>query len=269
MAWRFCVLVLALAAVPAVAQDKLALDGIAHVAFRVGDLPASREFYRKLGYEQAFEFSDAGGTTVSYMKVNDRQFIELYRVTAFTQALGLMHVCFDVHDVDTVHSEYAKRDLKPTATQKARAGNMLFTMLDPEGQLLEYTQYMPGSLHSNARGQLLGERRISDHLVRAAAGVKDLAAERAFYTGKLGFAVVNEGVTVRLKVAGASGEELDLEPDTDTWKPRITLAVTDLARTAADLGSRGIAARTGSAAVSITDPAGAIIEFIVVPSGPK
>src|ERR1019366_9694906 len=35
-----------------------ALNGVAHVAFRVSDVPKSREFYRTLGWEQAFEFSD-------------------------------------------------------------------------------------------------------------------------------------------------------------------------------------------------------------------
>ena len=101
MRWTFT-FVLALAAWPLAAQDKLALDGIAHVAFRVSDLSASRVFYGKLGFEQAFEFSDAAGTTVSYLKVNDRQFIELYRrgqteKELASQPLGLMHICFDTH----------------------------------------------------------------------------------------------------------------------------------------------------------------------------
>ena len=42
-------------------QNKLELDGIAHVALRVADVAVSREFYAKLGFEQAFEFTDAKG----------------------------------------------------------------------------------------------------------------------------------------------------------------------------------------------------------------
>jgi catechol 2,3-dioxygenase-like lactoylglutathione lyase family enzyme len=257
---------LSVAAWPVSAQDRLALDGIAHVAFRVSDLPVSREFYRKLGYEQAFEFSDAAGTTVSYMKVNDRQFIELYRrgqsaKEVAAQPLGLMHICFDTHDMEGLHAEYVKRELKPTDTQKARAGNLLFTMLDPEGQLLEYTQYMPGSLHSNARGQYLGERRISQRVVQAATSVKDLTAEQAFYTGKLGFTRVGDGAPVRLRIAG-SEEVVELESGVAT-KPRIVLAVTNLKRTADDLHGRGIEARSGARSVTITDPDGTILEFMV------
>ena len=46
-------------------EPGLALNGVAHVAFRVADVPKSREFYRTLGWEQAFEFSDDKGTATS------------------------------------------------------------------------------------------------------------------------------------------------------------------------------------------------------------
>jgi catechol 2,3-dioxygenase-like lactoylglutathione lyase family enzyme len=269
MAWRFPAFLLALAVWPAAAQDKLALDGIAHVALRVADLQTSREFYRKLGFEQAFEFSDAGGTTVSYVKVNDRQFIELYRRTAGTHLLGLMHICFDARDMDGVHAEYLTQGLKPTDVQKARAGNLLFTMMDPEGQLLEFTQYMPGSLHSNARGQYLGDGRISQRLVRAVTAVKDLGAQRAFYTGKLGFAATGNGPAGRFRIAGNSGEEVELASASPGLKPRISLAVANLQRTADDLRARGIDSRTANGMVTITDPDGAILEFVLLPSGAK
>jgi catechol 2,3-dioxygenase-like lactoylglutathione lyase family enzyme len=163
------------------------LDGVAHVALRAGDLQASRAFYQKLGFEQSFEFSDAQGTTTSYMKVNDRQFIEIYRRSSAEEPLGLMHICFDTGGLDALCATYVARDLKPTDPRKARAGNLLFNLHDPEGQLLEYTQYLPGSMHFEDRGKHLGERRISAHMVRAATAVKDMQAQRAFYTGKLGF----------------------------------------------------------------------------------
>ncbi|HMH08405.1 MAG TPA: VOC family protein, partial [Terriglobales bacterium] len=47
------------------------LTGIAHVALRVNDLQKSRVFYNTLGFEQAFEFTDAGKTSVAYIKVNE------------------------------------------------------------------------------------------------------------------------------------------------------------------------------------------------------
>ena len=54
------------------------LAGMAHVAFRVTDLSRSREFYPTLDFVEAFEFHDPGKPPVSYVKINNRQFIELY-----------------------------------------------------------------------------------------------------------------------------------------------------------------------------------------------
>ena len=50
--------------------------------------------------------------------------------------------------------------------RKAGAGNLLFTMdgpMQPNGpQNIEYTEYQPGSLHSNDEGQHLGPDRVGD-----------------------------------------------------------------------------------------------------------
>src|ERR1035438_5015232 len=63
------------AAAPVQATD---LAGIAHAAIRVADLDRSRDFYGKLGFEEAFSMSQDGKPTQSFIKVNDLQFIELY-----------------------------------------------------------------------------------------------------------------------------------------------------------------------------------------------
>src|SRR5262245_23071427 len=97
--FKFAAGVLASVAVacPAMAQS-VGLIGIAHVALRVSDLEKSRAFYQKLGFEQAFEFSEAGKMTQSFIKINDRQFIELYPQSQGSQAIGLMHVCYESTD---------------------------------------------------------------------------------------------------------------------------------------------------------------------------
>jgi hypothetical protein len=124
-------------------------------------------------------------------------------------------------------------------------------------------------LHSNARGQYLGDERISQRLMRAVTSAKDLAVQRAFYTDKLEFTAPGNGAAEQLRIAGNSGEEVELAKAAPDLKPRISLAVADLARTANDFRTRGIAALTTSGAVTITDPDGAILEFVVLPSGAK
>ena len=239
----------------------LALRGITHVAFRVADLPASAAFYQALGFEQAFRFDDAGITAVDFLKINDRQFIELYPRTADSQSPGLMHICFEAADLAALRAEYLKRNLEPTPVNKARAGNLLFSIRGPEGQVLEYLQYLPGSLHFEDRGRHLGERRISQHLVRAVANVRDQAAARAFYTGRLGFEDRAGGSPGRLLVPGNSGEEVELHATSAEARPRIVFAVPDVARATEELRRRGLAPVASAGAVRVVDPDGAVMVF--------
>ena len=141
------------------------LAGIAHVAFRVSDLTRSRIFYQKLGFEQAFVTSKNGKTTESFLKANDHQFIEIYPQQDPSQSIGFMHVCFEATDLEALNHAYLGRSLTPTPVKGAGAGNLLFTMVGPEEQNIECTQYMPGSLHTKDQGQHLGEDRISKEIV--------------------------------------------------------------------------------------------------------
>jgi catechol 2,3-dioxygenase-like lactoylglutathione lyase family enzyme len=239
-----------------------ALAGIAHVAFRVGDLQRTRDFYGSLGFEQAFEFADPGKPAVSYMKVNDRQFIELYEGADVAHPIGLMHVCYEAADIDAVWNEYVKRGLDPPASRKARAGNLLFLFHDPEGQVLEYTQYLPGSLHFEDRGKHLSEQRISREIMRVNVTVHDLAAERIFYTSKLGFQNSGTPGAVRLRVAANSREEVELETATPATKPHIVFAVDSLRLAAEKLLSRGLTVQKDLDSVSVSDPDGTVISFV-------
>src|SRR5271155_612647 len=140
------------------------LAGIAHVAFRVSDLTRSKIFYQKLGFEQAFVTTKDGKTTESFLKVNDHQFIEIYPQQDPSQSIGFMHLCFESTDLAELNHAYLSRSLTPTPVKRAGAGNLLFTMVGPEQQNIEYTQYMPGSLHSKDKGQHLGASRLSTEI---------------------------------------------------------------------------------------------------------
>ena len=231
-----------------------AADGLAHVAFRVSDVVAVRDYYYKLGFEQSFEYSDAKGITVSYMKVNDRQFIELYRRNRDEEPLGLMHLCFESTQLEALAAVYEGRGLTHTPPNKGRAGNVLFNLQDPERQLLEHNMYLPGSMHMLDSGKHLGATRISDHMVGATTRAKDMQLVRTFYTEKLGAKDLGGTAAVRMLFPGRYGEEVDLEPATPDWKPGLVFGVPDVARAQAELKKRGLAA---------TDPDGVRIIFVV------
>ena len=238
--------------------------GIAHVAFRVADLAAARAFYGRLGFEVFFEMKQGDRTTEAFLKINDHQFLELYPRTDPAQPLGLMHVCYESDNLEALHADYAGRGLAVSDVRKAGAGNLLMTMKDPEGQTIEYTQYMPGSRHFEDRGKHLGDQRVAQLLLGATSPARDAAAIRTFYAEKLGFTVIDRATPARLRMPGDSAQELEIVPAGPEVKPGLRFGVTDARQTAAILARLGLAAKAAAAAVTVDDPDGAVITFVTV-----
>jgi len=240
-------------------------SGIAHVAFRVADLETARAFYNKLGFDQFFEMKQGDRTTEAFLKVNDYQFIELYPRTDPAQPIGLMHVCYESSNLETLHAEYVKRGLTVSEVRKAGAGNMLMTMKDPEGQTIEYTQYMPGSRHFEDRGKHLGSKRVALLMVGATSPARDAAVIRAFYLEKLLFTEINHGMPARLRMPGDSGQEVDIAPAGPDVKSGILFGVADLKQardvlTALDMAPKATTA-SNPTLLTVTGPDGAVISF--------
>ena len=243
------------------------IHGIAHIAIRVHDIDIARAFYEKLGYQQAFAFhknkaNDASPISQSFIKVNDRQFIELYpsSPTPDTQpAYGFMHLCFDGDDLNALHDFDVAQGLTPIAVRKAGAGNLLFTLRGPEDQNIEYTQYMPGSLHYEDRGKHISTSRIAEGFFAVGLGMKDENAAHDFYTQKLLFTTASQNPRL-LNIPG-SDDNIQLEPLTGTAS-RIYLRVANLKVTAAKLKTRGIAYKLSKNQLTIADPDGNSMVFL-------
>ncbi len=252
------------------------IHGLAHIAIRVTDIANSRAFYEKLGFQQSFDMQKDGIVTQSFLKVNDRQFIELYPKTEKDPTLGFLHLCFDGEDLNALHDFNVANGLTPTAVRKAGAGNMLFTQRGPEDQNIEYTQYMPGSLHYSDRGKHLGESganytgpgsnaaRIADNFFAVSLGMKDVPAASAFYIAKLGFPPAPGSKTL-FPIPGSHPatesktgpkKSADLDPALTTPASRIFLYVPSLSKTSAELNKRGIAFRQAKQSLTVTDPDG-------------
>ena len=233
--------------------------GIAHVAFRVADLESARSFYQRLGFEQFFEMKQGERTTEAFLKINDRQFIELYPRSDPSQSLGLMHVCYESGDLEALHAEYMTRGLTVSDVRKAGAGNLLMTMKDPEGQTIEFTQYMPGSRHYQDRGKHLGADRVSQMLIGATATARDVAAMRAFYIDKLGF---RELAGSALGVPGDSRQELEIAASDARMKSGMQFGASDLQQTAGLLTGLGLRVQGSATARMVSDPDGNVISFL-------
>jgi catechol 2,3-dioxygenase-like lactoylglutathione lyase family enzyme len=237
-------------------------NGIAHVAIRVHDLAASVAFYQKLGFEQAFDLRKDDVPYESFIKINDNQFIELYPVTPKDPTTGFLHLCFEGADLNAIYDDYISHGLTPTAVRKAGAGNLLFTMagpLQPSGpQNIEYTQYMPGSLHSNDQGKHLGSDRVASKVIAVAVAMKDTAAARDFYINQLHFKpIANDQMD--LHMPGESGQEVEIVTAALGTQARLTLQSENLGKSARHLHKEGVAAVKNGATLTITDPDGNIL----------
>ena len=234
------------------------LNGIAHIAIRVHNLAAARDFYAKLGFQEAFNLSKDGVVYESFIKINDHQFIELYPVTAKDPKAGFLHLCFEGEDLNAIHDDYANRGLSPTPVRKAGAGNLLFTMVGPEHQNIEYTQYMPGSLHYNDRGKHLDEDRIADRMVSVSLAMQDTTAARDFYLNQLNFKSI-AGDPMFLHMPGDSGQEVEIAPATLGTRARIILETKNLSKAAHLLHKQQLAQTKLKNDLAVIDPDGNII----------
>lgn len=254
----------------AVSPATLPFNGVAHIAIRVKDIAASVAFYNKLGFMQAFAMNRGDVITQSFIKINDKQFIELYPIAPSNPTQDkpeFMHLCFEGVDLNAIHDSYVAEGLTPISVRKAGAGNLLFTLKGPQQfrdpQNIEYTQYQPGSLHTNDIGQHLGADRVADRMVVVSLAMQDPAAARTFYLDKLGF-TASASNPMLLNLPGSSNQQVEIVPlDPLGSKSRITLETSSTANAESLLTTQKVpfipsTKKPGSATI-VTDPDGNLI----------
>lgn len=231
------------------------LTGLAHIALRVSDLDREVNFFGKLGFEEAFTNVDQGRILQVFIKVNDMQFIEVYPQADSTQPLGFLHACYESGDLKALYARYTAHGLRPTPVRLAGAGNLLFTMTDPQGHVVEFTQYMPDSRHMRDKGEHLGDRRVSDELLGFELPVNDVAAARKFYES-LGFDGEPEGAGIRLSIPANPDLRIELHSARANDQPQFLFPIDDARRTADELHSAGLKVMREKKLVFVRDPDG-------------
>jgi catechol 2,3-dioxygenase-like lactoylglutathione lyase family enzyme len=199
----------------ATAED-LPITGISHVAFRVSDMPKASAFYTGvLGLPEAFTL----GST-HFMKVNDQQYIEVQLGAPAEGNIRMTHISLVTTSVEKLHAMLLSRGLQPAPLKPTGTdGNRSFRLIDPDGNIIEFTEYQPGSLHWNARGKFNDSIRVSNHLQHGGFPVKDLHASIAWYHDKLGFVRVFTGdpskpelPLANMRMPGPGGDYIELLP---------------------------------------------------------
>lgn len=237
------------------------VDGIAHVAFRVSDLDGARAFYRSLGFEESFAFTNGDKVSQVFVKINDRQFIELYPRTDETQPLGLMHVCFETDAAEALNARLVERGLDPAPVKKGGAGNFVFSLTDPTGRTVEVTQYLPGSRHTEDWGKHLRAHRIANELREVRMTAPDLPAAGRFYVAGLGLKKQKGKAKLRMRVSRTVDQRIEIEPANSAGMPQIVFRVSNTKRAAARLKKLGLEVTRHGRAVQVSDPDGNIFVF--------
>lgn len=173
--------------------------GVAHIGLRTDNLEAARKFYGGvLGFQEPFTYSlppSEGGTfLLTYFKVNDHQYIEVFPELKDPKQDRLSHISFETSDAEQMRAYLASKGVKvPEKLEPMGDGNRGFDVTDPDGHTVEFVQLMPGSLHSTHFGQNLPDSRISQRIIHVGVVVNDRAAADRFYNDILGFKEIWHG----------------------------------------------------------------------------
>ncbi len=167
--------------------------GVAHIGLRTDNMAAARKFYTGLlGFQEPFSLNKADGSLkLTYFKVNDHQYIEVFPELKDPNEDRLSHISFETTDAEQLRAYLASKGVKVPDKLPARGdGDFGFDVTDPEGHTVEFMQYVPGSLHEKAFGKYLPDSRISQHMIHVGFTVKDREAEDHFYRDILGIQTV-------------------------------------------------------------------------------
>ena len=124
---------------------------------------------------------------LTLQKINDDQYIEVTPILKPGEMIREARVVFHSSDLEKLHAIYVERGLQPGKIEKGRdAATPVFRVVDPEGNALDFVQYVAGSRQSLARGKFLSATRITTHISHVGVMMKDRAGGMPFYQ-KLGF----------------------------------------------------------------------------------
>ncbi len=121
---------------------------LAHACLDVRNLEKSIAFYGKIGLKVAYKFKDREGKVFGvYVKAGKGTFLEMFRLdkkllSKFRPA-AYFHLCFQVNNLDTTAKLMRKNRIKIVKRIEWGSNGRLFFINDPDGNKLEFLQYLP------------------------------------------------------------------------------------------------------------------------------
>ena len=188
---RDLVICFALAVLAGSAQERPKIVGVAHIGLKTNDMAAARLFYgHQLGFQEPFSLDKpgGGGLMLTYFKVNDHQYIEIFPELQSDAEDRLSHIAFETTNIQQLRDYLAAKGVAvPAALHPGLDGNLSMMLKDPDGHNVEFVEYRTGSLHTTNFGKFLPDTRVSTHIIHVGVTVADQAAADRFYKDILGF----------------------------------------------------------------------------------
>jgi lactoylglutathione lyase len=222
-------------------------------------MPAALTFWHDLlGFDLSYErkpdrkVPNSADTTVAFLKVNDHQYVELLsdRPPASDLKNFLSHICFLTPDLEQMRLYLASKGVAvPARTSRTKTGDLVFSIADPDGTQIEFSQPQPASVEAQGTGKFLPPTRISQHIYHTGFLVGNTQRSLDFYEKILGFQETWRGASnpaqlswINLRVPdGTDYIELMLYrtlPATYGSSNHVALEVPDIAAAVATLQAR-------------------------------
>lgn len=191
-------LLLAVATLPLSAAEvkRPRILGVAHAAFYVTDMAKARAFYEGfLGYASPFSIPRKGGGDLVWIKINDRQTVELFPGSEVSpEADRLFHIALETDDAEGMRLYLQSKGIAvPDKTGVGKIGNKNYFIKDPNGNTVEIVEYLPESWTMREKGRFLPDTRISTRMSHVGIMVGQFDASMKFYGEVLGFTEIWRG----------------------------------------------------------------------------
>ena len=116
---------------------------IAHICIKTESLEKTERFYTKaLGCAKVFDFTKEGRQVGCYLKVTDRQFIEMFdEKVPQKEPSHMAHLCLETDDIDAMIKQLNHAGVETTPKKKGCDHTYQTWFKDPNGIDIELHQY--------------------------------------------------------------------------------------------------------------------------------
>lgn len=171
-------LLVLVATLPAVAQQRPAITGISHIAVYAKDFDVAKKFYEhSMGLKKMTDPENPAG--VRYYS-SPTQFVEVLPLPADASIVRMNHLAYVTADAEAMRKYLAMKGVTvPATVTKLSDGSKTLMVKDPEGNSVEFVQAV--------KVDVSGAKPIGTKMIHVGQVVHDRAKEDTFYQGILGF----------------------------------------------------------------------------------